>query len=703
MENLEDIRRELQDLADRLEECDQAYHQLDAPLISDAEYDALRRRAEALEAQYPDLIPENSLSKRVGFAVADGFHQLTHSIPMLSLGNIFTEEDVYDFMDKIHRFLGIPSDEPIDVVAEPKIDGLSFSSVYEKGVFVRAATRGDGTVGEDITANIKTIPQLPLTLKKTGDDLFSDNTPDFIDIRGEVYMARQDFFDLNRQQESVRKKVFANPRNAAAGSLRQLNPQVTASRKLSLFAYAVGQATPVTWTTHLEFLEQLKKWGFPVNPEIKLCHTTQEMINFFRHMVEIRASLPYDIDGVVYKVNRLDLQKRLGFIARSPRWAIAHKFPAEQAMTRLNKIRVQVGRTGALTPVADLDPINVGGVIVQHATLHNADEIVRKDIREGDTVVVQRAGDVIPQIVKIIPEKRSADSKPFVFPTLCPICGSHAVREGDDAVTYCTGGLVCPAQMKERLKHFVSKEALDIDGFGNRNIELFYDKGWIRFPTDLFTLEENHALDILNLEGWGQKSAINLFDAIQKVQAGVPLNRFIYALGIREVGESTAKILAQRFLSWPSFRAAIESPDAEKTLTQIEGIGTVMAQAITDFFAEQHNRDMLNSLETLISIQDMPEIIQAQTPLTGKTVVFTGTLMALTRAEAKERAAQAGAKVASSLSSKTDYLIVGADAGSKLSKAEELGITIISENDFLNLLDDQSKTDYDESHPKPEG
>ena len=701
MENLEDIRQELQELADRLEECDRAYHQLDAPLISDAEYDALRRRAEALEAQYPNLIPENSLSKRVGFAVADGFHQLTHSIPMLSLGNIFTEEDVYDFMDKIHRFLGIPADDPIDVVAEPKIDGLSFSSVYEKGVFVRAATRGDGTVGEDITANIKTIPQLPLTL--SGDDLFADNIPDFIDIRGEVYMARQDFFDLNRQQELAKKKPFANPRNAAAGSLRQLNPQVTASRKLSLFAYAVGQATPATWTTHLEFLEQLKKWGFPVNPEIRLCHTTEEMIAFFRHMVEIRATLPYDIDGVVYKVNRLDLQKRLGFIARSPRWAIAHKFPAEQALTRLNKIRVQVGRTGALTPVADLEPINVGGVMGQHATLHNADEIIRKDIREGDTVVVQRAGDVIPQIVRVIPEKRPTDSKPFIFPSFCPICGSHAVREGDDAVTYCTGGLVCPAQMKERLKHFVSKEALDIDGFGDKNIDLFYDKGWIHLPTDLFTLEENHALDILNLEGWGQKSAINLFDAIKKVRSGVPLNRFIYALGIREIGESTAKILANRFLSWTIFRSAIESPDAITTLLQIEGIGEVMAGAITDFFAEQHNRDLLNTLETFIQIQDMPKAIQTQTPLTGKTVVFTGTLTSLTRAEAKERATQAGAKVASSLSAKTDYLIVGLEAGSKLNKAEELGISILNENDFLNLLDGQPKTDYDGDYSNREG
>ncbi|MBQ7413138.1 MAG: NAD-dependent DNA ligase LigA [Alphaproteobacteria bacterium] len=695
MDNLDDIRRELQDLADRLEQCDRAYHQLDDPLISDAEYDALRRRAEELEARYPDLIPENSLSKRVGFAVADGFGQITHSIPMLSLGNIFSEEDVYDFMDKIHRFLGIPADEEIEMVAEPKIDGLSFSAVYENGQFVRGATRGDGAVGEDITANLKTIAGLPRKLSYDGGDLFQSNTPAFVDIRGEVYMAKQDFFELNQNQIAQHKKVFANPRNAAAGSLRQLNPAITADRKLSVFAYAMGRIDGINWATHYEFLEQLKRWGFPVNPEIRICHSADEMVAFFRMISEKRSGLPYDIDGVVYKVNRLDLQRRLGFIARSPRWAIAHKFPAAQAMTRLNKIRIQVGRTGALTPVADLEPVNVGGVIVQHATLHNADEIIRKDIREGDTVVIQRAGDVIPQIVRIVPEKRPADSRPFLFPHICPVCGSMAVKEGNDAVTYCTGGLICPAQAKERLKHFVSKEALDIEGFGDKNIESFYELGWVKSPIDIFKLEKEHSLEILNLEGWGQKSAVNLFDAIQTVQKGIPLNRFIYALGIHEVGEATAKILSARFKTWQQFQTTMESDGVLETLTQIEGIGPVMAQEIADFFAEDHNRSLLAELVPLIVIQDEPERHIQTTPLTGKTVVFTGTLSTLTRPEAKERAQQMGAKVASSVSAKTDFVIAGADAGSKLTKARDLGVQVLTEEEFQLLLDERKKTDYD--------
>ena len=703
MDNLDAVKQELQDLADRLEQCDRAYHQLDDPLISDAEYDALRRRAEELEARYPDLIPENSLSKRVGFTVADGFGQITHSIPMLSLGNIFSEEDVYDFMDKIHRFLGIPADEEIEMVAEPKIDGLSFSAVYENGQFMYGATRGDGVVGEDITANLKTIRQLPKKLNCNNGDLFQSQVPAFVDIRGEVYMAKQDFFDLNQNQTAHHKKVFANPRNAAAGSLRQLNPAITADRKLSVFAYAMGQIDGAVWATHYEFLEQLKKWGFPVNPEIRLCHSADDMVAFFRMISEKRAGLPYDIDGVVYKVNRVDLQKRLGFIARSPRWAIAHKFPAEQAITRLNKIRIQVGRTGALTPVADLEPVNVGGVIVRHATLHNADEISRKDIREGDAVVIQRAGDVIPQIVRIIPEKRPPNSQPFLFPNICPVCGSHALKEGDDAVTYCTGGLVCPAQVKERLKHFVSKEALDIEGLGDKNIESFYNLGWIKTPVDIFKLEQEHGLEILNLEGWGQKSAVNLFEAIQTVRNGVPLHRFIYALGIHEVGEATAKILSARFKTWPQFQAIMESDTVLETLIQIEGIGVIMAQEIADFFAEEHNRELLDRLTPMITIQDEPEHHIQTTHLTGKTVVFTGTLSTLTRAEAKERALQTGAKVASSVSAKTDFVVAGADAGSKLKKARELGIQILTEEEFQLMLDETKKTDYDASNFDLEG
>ena len=691
-----EAEEELAFLAHRMAELDIAYHQKDAPLVSDAEYDRLKRRNEMLEEAFPDLIRPDSPSRKVGATAAEGFGQVTHSIPMLSLGNIFSEEDVYDFMDKIRRFLGLPADEAIEMVAEPKIDGLSFSAVYEGGQFVRGATRGDGAVGEDITENLKTIPQLPKVLNGKGDDLFSSSVPDFIDIRGEVYMARADFFELNRKQTENNKKVFANPRNAAAGSLRQLNPAVTADRRLSLFAYAVGRVDSPTWTTHYGFLEQLKKWGFPVNPEIRLCHTTEEMIAFFRSMTEKRASLPYDIDGVVYKVNRIDLQQRLGFIARSPRWAIAHKFPAEQAMTRLNQIRVQVGRTGALTPVADLEPINVGGVIVQHATLHNADELVRKDIRAGDTVIIQRAGDVIPQVVRVVLDKRPADSVPFAFPTVCPVCGSAAVREGDDAVTYCVGGLICPAQIKERLKHFVSKEALDIEGLGDRNIELFFDLGWIRRPTDIFLLEERHSLDILNLDGWGQKSAVNLFDAVNRVRQGTALNRFIYALGIREVGEATARILANRFQSWTAFYQAMTAPDAVLILTQIEGIGAIMASEIVDFFAEPHNRELLSELVPLITITDAVKPVVRETPLTGKTVVFTGTLTTLTRAEAKARAIQAGAKVASSVSARTDFVVAGAEAGSKLTTAEKLGVRVITEQDFQDLLDAPEKTGYDD-------
>ena len=690
-----EVEEELAFLAHRMAELDIAYHQQDAPLVSDAEYDRLKRRNELLEEAFPDLIRPDSPSRKVGAAAAAGFGQITHSIPMLSLGNIFSEDDVFDFMDKIRRFLGLPDTEQIEIVAEPKIDGLSFSAVYENGRFVRGATRGDGAVGEDISENLRQIPLLPKTLSAGQGDLFDACVPSFVDIRGEVYMSRRDFFELNRQQEAAGKKLFANPRNAAAGSLRQLDPRVTAGRKLSLFAYAVGRADQPTWTTHYAFLEQLKKWGFPVNPEIRLCHTTEEMIAFFRRMSEIRATLPYDIDGVVYKVNRMDLQQRLGFIARSPRWAIAHKFPAEQAMTRLNRIRIQVGRTGALTPVADLEPVNIGGVIVQHATLHNADEIVRKDIREQDTVIVQRAGDVIPQIVRVVPEKRPQGSTPFVFPDTCPVCGSRAVREGDDAVTYCLGGLFCPAQIKERLCHFVSKEGLDIEGMGDKNITLFFDLGWLRTPADIFRLESRHSLEILSLEGWGQKSALNLFDAIRRAQNNTSLSRFIYALGIREVGEATAKILATRFKSWNELYQTMMDPDVRTVLTQMEGIGAVMADEIADFFAEPHNSSLLAELTTLITIHD--EVVNIrQSALSGKTVVFTGTLQTLTRAEAKARAMANGAKVASSVSAKTDFVVAGIEAGSKLKRATELNVPILTEQEFQHLLDAPEKTDYDD-------
>lgn len=685
---------EMRALAEKLATLDIAYHQQDAPIVSDAEYDALKRRNEALEEAFPAFVQPNSPSRRVGAMVAEGFSKVTHTVPMLSLGNIFTEEDVYDFMDKLHRFLGLPLETPIEMVAEPKIDGLSFSATYRDGVFVQGATRGDGSVGEDITDNLKTIATLPKVLSNTMNDLFQGQVPAQIEVRGEVYMSKADFFALNQIQSNSGKKIFANPRNAAAGSLRQLDAGITAERKLSLFAYAVGDISDASWTTHHDFLEKLKEWGFPVNPEIRLCHSPEEMISFFRDLSARRADLPYDIDGVVYKVNRLDFQKRLGFIARSPRWAIAHKFPAEQAITTLEKIRIQVGRTGALTPVADLTPVNVGGVVVRHATLHNADEIVRKDIREGDSVVIQRAGDVIPQVVRVILDKRLNNSKPFIFPSVCPICGSHAVREEDDAVFYCTGGLICPAQNKERLKHFVSKESLDIDGLGDKNIDLFYELGWLRKPSDIFRLEEQHMLEIISLDGWGQKSAIKLFDAIRKVASGVSLSRFINALGIREVGVATARLMAAYFGTWDKLSDAMMRDDARDTLIQIEGVGPIMAEHIVDFFAEQHNQDLLVDLVNLIQIQSYQQPMTIMTPLTGKTIVFTGTLITMTRLEAKDKALRVGAKVAGSVSAKTDYVVAGVEAGSKLSKAKTLGVHIIDEDIFRQMLDVDKKSDY---------
>ena len=686
MKENDQIKRELQDLADKLERYDKAYHQEDAPLVTDAEYDALRRRAEKLEAEYPQFVPVNSLSRRVGFKVADGFKKVTHTIPMLSLGDIFSDEEVVDFMDKIHRFLGVPMDTSIEMVAEPKIDGLGFSAWYENGVFVSGATRGDGMVGEDITENLKTISELPKKLK-AGTDLF-DAPPKILDIRGEVYMSKKDFLALNTHQQEVKEKIFANPRNAAAGSLRQLDANITAKRHLQIFAYALGTYEGNSFKTHWDFLQSLKNWGFPVNPLIRLCHTTKEMLDFFYEIGEKRASLPYDIDGVVYKVNDFTLQKRLGFIARSPRWAIAHKFPAEQATTRLNKIRIQVGRTGAMTPVADLEPINVGGVLVQHATLHNADELKRKDIREGDTVVIQRAGDVIPQVVRVVKEKRPLGSKPFEFPTICPVCGAHAMREGADAVTICTGGLTCPAQAMERLKHFVSKDALDIEGLGDRNIEQFYQLGWIKNPVDIFTLREKHEFDLLSLEGWGQKSALNLFEAIDKRKVCV-LNRFIYALGIPEIGEATAKDIAGYFKSWQNFQENAVALDASDRLMKIDGIGKVVAKEIIDFFSEPHNQKLLVSLLHLVTIENMPEEI-GKTPWKGKTFVLTGTL-SVAREEVKARIQELGGKVSDSVSSKTAYVVVGSDPGSKYTNALKLNIPILNEEEFKKLLDEAVK------------
>ncbi len=677
---------ELAFLAKRMAELDKAYYQSDDPLVSDAEYDALKRRNEAIEARFPHLVRADSPSKKVGAKASEDFAKVTHSVPMLSLGNIFSTDEIFEFSNRIRRFLGLDDNAELAFMAEPKLDGLSFSALYVNGEFVRGATRGDGAVGEDITENLKQIKDLPLNL--VGNDV-----PERIDIRGEVIMNKADFFALNDEQIAAGKKPFANPRNAAAGSLRQLDPRITGRRRLSLFGYTFGETTAEPWDSQDGFLKKIRSWGFPVNPEVRLCETARELVGFFENLGEKRPFLPYDIDGAVYKVNRRDWQERLGFVARAPRWAIAHKFPAEQAQTKLENIRIQVGRTGALTPVADLTPVNVGGVMVSHATLHNEDELKRKDIRIGDTVVIQRAGDVIPQVVRVVLEKRPADSAPFVFPTTCPVCGAHVVRDPDEAVQRCSGGLVCPAQAVESLKHFVSRDALNIEGLGAKNIAFFFERGWIKTPSDVFTLESRVGADIRKLDGWGDKSADNLFAAIRKVAAATPMEKFLFALGIREVGQATARLLAAHYLTMPAFleqmtAAQDRESDAYKELLSIESIGDVIACEILDFTAEEHNRAEIGKLLNLMTV-DAFVPVENDSPLAGKTVVFTGSLETMTRSEAKAKAQSAGAKVAGSVSKKTDYVVLGADAGSKAQKAAELGITVLSESEFTELCNNR--------------
>lgn len=677
---------ELAFLTKRMAELDKAYYQADDPLVSDAEYDALKRRNEAIEARFPHLVRADSPSKKVGAKASEDFAKVTHSVPMLSLGNIFSTDEIFEFSNRIRRFLGLDDDAELAFMAEPKLDGLSFSALYVNGEFVRGATRGDGSVGEDITENLKQIKDLPLKL--VGNDI-----PERLDIRGEVIMNKADFFALNDEQTAAGKKPFANPRNAAAGSLRQLDPRITGRRRLSLFGYTFGETSAEPWDSQDAFLQKIRSWGFPVNPEVRLCKTAQELADFFENLADKRPNLPYDIDGAVYKVNRRDWQERLGFVARAPRWAIAHKFPAEQAQTKLENIRIQVGRTGALTPVADLTPVNVGGVMVSHATLHNEDELKRKDIRIGDTVVIQRAGDVIPQVVRVVLEKRPADSVPFEFPTVCPVCGAHVVRDPDEAVQRCSGGLVCPAQAVESLKHFVSRDALNIEGLGAKNMAFFFDRGWIKTPSDVFTLESRVGADIRKLDGWGDKSADNLFAAIRKVAAATPMEKFLFALGIREVGQATARLLAAHYLTMPAFLeqmslAQDRESDAYKELLSIESIGDVIACEILDFTAEEHNRTEIDKLLNLMTVTAFVPV-ENDSPLAGKTVVFTGSLETMTRSEAKAKAQSAGAKVAGSVSKKTDYVVLGADAGSKAQKAAELGITVLSESEFTELCNNR--------------
>jgi len=659
---------------------DLAYHQHDAPTISDADYDKLRLRLLELEKQYPTLA-RNSVSQKVGAAPSGKFAKVKHAVPMLSLANAFADEEVEEFLARMKRFLGLPETAELAVTAEPKIDGLSMSLRYENRKLVQAATRGDGAEGENVTANILTIKNIPHQLPAIA--------PDVIEVRGEVYMSNLDFAALNERLVAEGEKPLANPRNGAAGSLRQQDVSITASRPLKFFAYAWGEAPKLPADTQWGVVQAFKDWGLPVNPLMVLCHSGAELLAHYHQIEAQRATLGYDIDGVVYKLNDLKLQERLGFVSRSPRWAIAHKFSAVQATTVLEAIDIQVGRTGALTPVARLKPVTVGGVVVSNATLHNEDEIARKDVRIGDTVIVQRAGDVIPQIVGVA--QRGEGSVPYQFPHICPACGSHAEREErdtgkSDAVRRCTGGLICPAQRVERLKHFASRNAFDIEGLGDKIVQEFYDEGLIAAPQDIFTLQKRDARSLKKLatrEGWGESSVANLFSAIE-ARREIALDRFIFALGIRHIGETTARVLARHYHSPEHLRdqmtlaGASAENDARHELDSIDGIGAIVAEAVIEFFQEPHNLSIYDALLKEVRPQAMAAVATSS-PVAGKTVVFTGALEQMTREEAKAMAERLGAKVAGSVSKKTDLLVAGPGAGSKLKDAEKYGVEVIDE------------------------
>ena len=739
----EDLRAEAERLRQLLRRANAAYYQKAAPFISDAEYDAARRRLEAIEAAHPELRSPDSPTMQVGAPPQEGFAKVRHEVPMLSLANAFDAEEVREFDARVRRFLGL-GDQVITYTSEPKIDGLSCTIIYRKGRMELAATRGDGTTGEDVTANARTIAEIPQRL---------EGAPELLEVRGEVYMSHRDFEALNAAQQAAGEKPFANPRNAAAGSLRQLDPEITRSRPLRFFAYAWGLLSEPLGRTQMEALERIRALGFPVNPLNRLCRGPDELLESYRHLEAIRATLDYDIDGVVYKVNDLTLQERLGFRATTPRWAIAHKFPPSKAWTRLEKIEIQVGRTGALSPVADLLPVTIGGVVVSRATLHNEDYIAGrdsrgnpirggKDIREGDWVEVYRAGDVIPKVSDVDLSRRPPDAQPYRFPRKCPVCGSDAIREEGDSVRRCTGGLACPAQAIERLRHFVSQPAFDIEGLGGQQIESFYLLGWIREPADIFTLEErdaagNKALvtldevvallakgadqerelkrlaEALGLErfredeararfeeaarkplaeqfGWGPRSAGKLFAAI-RARRVIALHRLIFALGIRHVGEVAAKTLAYHYLSWESFFTAMREGRVGEgarweELISIDGVGEVMARALITTFHQPREAALIDRLLARIEVEPEtpPEI--PDSPIAGKTIVFTGTLEQMTRAEAKARAEALGAKVSSSVSHKTDLVVAGPGAGSKARKAQELGVEMIDEAAWLKLI-----------------
>ena len=678
----EQAEAELEALAQDTAKYDHAYHQEDDPIISDAEYDVLWRRNKAIEERFPNFVRVDSPSSRVGSPLEATFAKVTHARPMLSLGNAFDDEDVRDFVARVRRFLSLVADATVELVAEPKIDGLSVSLRYEDGRFVGGATRGDGTTGENVTANLKTIASLPKRVEGA--------MPRVLDVRGEVYMSKEKFAALNRRQEAAGGKTFATRRNAAAGSLRQLDPSITAARPLAFFAYAWGEASEPPAKTHWEFLQRLRRWGFQTNPLARLLTDVEALLAYHAEMTEGRHALDYDVDGMVYKVNRIDWQERLGQVSRAPRWAIAHKFAAEQAETVVERITIQVGRTGTLTPVAELRPVTVGGVVVSRASLHNEDEIARKDVREGDTVVVQRAGDVIPQVVSVRVDKRRRASRPFVFPDTCPRCGSLALRDEGEAARRCTGGLICPAQAVERLKHFVSRDAFDIEGLGGKHIETFFADGLIQTPGDIFRLPDK-ADQIKEREGWGQKSLENLVASLAE-RRSVALDRFIYALGIRQVGQATARLLAKQYGSFEAWRRAMKAArdrDSEDyaDLINIDGVGPLVAADLLAFCAEAHNAQVLDDLGGLLAVADFTAPAGPDTPVAGRMVVFTGTLKTMSRGEAKARAEALGAKVAGSVSKKTDFVVVGADAGSKARKAGDLGVKVLDEDAWLKMIE----------------
>ncbi|MEL6791507.1 MAG: NAD-dependent DNA ligase LigA [Pseudomonadota bacterium] len=702
----EDAKAELLRLATTLADADKAYHGDDAPVMIDADYDALRRRNLLIEERFPKLVRDDSPSKKVGAPPSTRFEKVTHAAPMLSLDNAFDDGDVQDFVARVRRFLKLEEGDPLAFTAEPKIDGLSANLRYENGVLTVGATRGDGQVGENVTGNLLTIGSIPRRI---------DGAPEILEVRGEVYMSHTDFEAVNkrRTREEPGKDLFANPRNAAAGSLRQLDRAITARRPLKFFAYSWGEVSAPIAPTQFEAIAQLSEWGFATNALTRRCETAEELIAHYQYIDKSRATLGYDIDGVVYKVDRLDYQGRLGFVSRAPRWAVAHKFAAEQAITVLDGIDIQVGRTGALTPVARLKPVTVGGVVVSNATLHNQDEIERKDVRIGDHVVVQRAGDVIPQIVRVVMEERKKGARRFVFPQACPVCGSAALREENakgeiDVVRRCTGGLTCDAQAAERLKHFVSRKALDIDGLGTKQIDDFFNRDIIREPGDIFTLKTRQAAGEIDLytykmkdgepqlkDGERQptnlKSINNLFTAID-ARRTPPLDRLINALGIRHIGETNARLFAQHYCTFDAFqRAAIAAQDSDSAdyqqMIDIDGVGALVAKGVIDFFREHHNRHAVGQLLAQIDPQEMKSTASADNVVAGKIIVFTGTLETMTRDEAKAQAQSLGAKVSGSVSGKTDILVAGPGAGSKLKKAEGLGVKVLNEADWVALVE----------------